>query len=601
MKKGGMDKTSWIAAGLCMLLLVLYPKIVSHFYPPDPNAAKKKAEKSAHAAATPTNASVAATTPASAPQLSAKESLAPGAVTRTTPEQTAVLENPAIRVVFTTWGGGVKEIELKEHEVEAQEKVFLNRGSPDAVFALRGWTTPGEDLAWKIEKADAQEVVLSAPAHPDGSVVVRRTFRLGGDYLLSLDQQVENKGGAPFALPAYALAGGVGAPIHLRQYEQPYVGTGWFTTDLSYTTHKLPEFLPSHFLFLFPQQGKEKITSREDRQVRWIAAKSQFFAMVLTVKGDPATGAEARKVELSGETMADSPSKVLAVETWMKMPGVDLPPAGQATRSFTLYAGPKEDWRLRGLPEHEDYVMEFGWMGWVSRPLLSVMNWIHKWVGNYGWTIVILTILIKSVLWIPQAKANQSMKKMQVLAPKLKELQEKYKEDPTKLNTEMMKLYKDYGVNPLGGCLPMLIQMPVFLGFYYMLLSSVELRGESFLWIHDLSRPDTVFVLPGLGLPINPMPLIMTAFMVWSMHITPQPQGVDNPGAKMMKFMPILMLVFCYNFSAALSLYWTVQNILSIGQLYYNLRQPMPKLEKVVHPADLVKRGRWKGGMWGRR
>jgi YidC/Oxa1 family membrane protein insertase len=222
-------------------------------------------------------------------------------------------------------------------------------------------------------------------------------------------------------------------------------------------------------------------------------------------------------------------------------------------------------------------------------------------VGSYGWSIVLLTILIKAVLWYPQAKANLSMKKMQLLAPKLKELQEKYKEEPTKLNTEMMKLYKDFGVNPLGGCLPLLIQMPVFLGFYYMLLSSVELRGQTFFWIHDLSRPDTVFVLPGLGLPINPMPLIMTATMMWSMHITPQPQGVDNPAAKMMKWMPLLMLVFCYNFSSALSLYWTVQNLLSIVQLYYNLKQPMPKLEKVVRPTDLVKRGRWKGGMWGRR
>ncbi|NBR64234.1 MAG: hypothetical protein EBT77_08040, partial [Verrucomicrobia bacterium] len=209
--------------------------------------------------------------------MAAKESLAPGAVARVAPERTVFLENKTLRVAFTTWGGGVKEIELREHEVEAQEKVFLNRGSPDAVFSLRGWTAPGEDLVWAVEKADAQEVVLSAPAHPDGSVVVRRTFRLAGDYLLSLDQQVENLGGAPFALPAYALAGGVGAPIHLRQYEQPYVGSGWFTTDLSYTTHKLPEFLPSHFLFLFPQSGKEKVSSREDRQVRWIAAKSQFF------------------------------------------------------------------------------------------------------------------------------------------------------------------------------------------------------------------------------------------------------------------------------------------------------------------------------------
>ena len=600
MKKGGMDRTSWLAAGGCLLLLILYPQIVSHFYPPDPNAVKKKADKAAHVPA-PTNAATAPTASAPVPQLAAKESLAPGAVNRTTSEQTAVLENKKIRAVLTTWGGGVKEIELKEHEVEAQEKVFLNRGSPDAVFALRGWTAPGEDLAWTLEKADAQEVVLVAPAHPDGSVVVRRTFRVAGDYLISLEQSVENRGGTPFALPAYALAGGVGAPIHLRQYEQPYVGTGWFSTDLSYTTHKLPEFLPSNFLFFFPQKGKEKVASREEHPVRWIAAKSQFFAMVLTVQGDPAMAAEARKVELSGEEMADGHGKVLAVETWLKMPGFDLPPAGQSRRAFTLYAGPKEDWRLRSLPAHEDYVMEFGWMGWVSRPLLSVMNWIHRWVGNYGWTIVILTILIKAVLWYPQAKANLSMKKMQLLAPKLKELQEKYKEEPTKLNTEMMKLYKDFGVNPLGGCLPLLIQMPVFLGFYYMLLSSVELRGQTFFWIHDLSRPDTVFVIPGLGLPINPMPLIMTATMMWSMHITPQPQGVDNPAAKMMKFMPLLMLVFCYNFSSALSLYWTVQNLLSIVQLYYNLRQPMPKLEKVVRPADLVKRGRWKGGMWGRR
>ena len=597
--KKGMDRTSWLAAGVCLLLLVLYPQIVSYFYPPDPNAVKKKAE--ARPSASSTDASSAAATPAPVPQLAAKESLAPGAVTRTTPEQTAVLENNAIRAVLTTWGGGVREIELKEHEVEDQEKVFLNRGSPDSVFELRGWSSPGEDLPWAMEKADAQEVVFTAPARPDGTVMIRRTFRLAGDYLLSLDQQLENRAGAPVALPAYALAGGVGAPIHLRKDEEAYVGTGWFTTDLSYTTHKLPEFLPSNFLFLFPQQGKEKVASREDRSVRWIAAKSQFFALVLTVKGDPAAGAEARKVELSGETMRDGNGRVLAVETWLKMPGFDLPPAGQATRSFTLYAGPKEDWRLRSLAANEDYVMEFGWMGWVSRPLLAVMNWIHRWVGNYGWSIVILTILIKGVLWYPQAKANLSMKKMQLLAPKLKELQEKYKEEPTKLNTEMMKLYKDFGVNPLGGCLPLLIQMPVFLGFYYMLLSSVELRGQTFFWIHDLSRPDTVFVIPGLGLPINPMPLIMTATMMWSMHITPQPQGVDNPAAKMMKWMPLLMLVFCYNFSSALSLYWTVQNLLSIVQLYYNLKQPMPKLEKVVRPTDLVKRGRWKGGMWGRR
>jgi YidC/Oxa1 family membrane protein insertase len=490
---------------------------------------------------------------------------------------------------------------LLEHGTEGEGKVRLNLGSPDAIFELRGWTPPGEGLAWAVEKADGSEVIFSAPAQVGGEVVIRRTFRLTGEYDVSLVQEVENRGGGPLALPGYALSAGIGAPVHLRSEEEAYVGTGWFTSDGTYTTHKLPEFIDSRFLFLFPQKGKELVASRDDRSVKWVAAKSQFFAMVITALDAPAQGAEARKVELPGEKMKDGGGVVTALETWIKLAGFDLGAGAKHVRSFGLYAGPKEDWRLRRLAHGEDEVMEFGWMGIVSRPLLVVMNMIEKGVGSYGWSIVILTILLKAILWVPQAKANQSMKKMQILAPKLKEIQVKFKEEPAKLNTEMMKLYKDYGVNPLGGCLPMLIQMPVFLGFYYMLLSSVELRGQAFLWIHDLSRPDTIGYLPGLGIPINPMPLIMTAAMVWSMHLTPQPQGVDNPGAKMMKLMPVIMLVFCYNFSSALSLYWTVQNFLSIGQLMYNLKQPMPRLEKVAKPVEAVKRGRWKGGMWGRK
>ena len=594
MKKGGMDRSSWVAAGACFLLLLLYPKIVAHFYPPAP-AKKEAAVEKAGVVATPAPVS----TPAQV--LTPKETLAPGSVNRTGAEQTVVLENPTLRVIFTTWGGGIREMVLLEHGTEGEGKVRLNLGSPDAIFELRGWTPPGEGLAWAVEKADGSEVIFSAPAQVGGEVVIRRTFRLTGEYDVSLVQEVENRGGGPLALPGYALSAGIGAPVHLRSEEEAYVGTGWFTSDGTYTTHKLPEFIDSRFLFLFPQKGKELVASRDDRSVKWVAAKSQFFAMVITALDAPAQGAEARKVELPGEKMKDGGGVVTALETWIKLAGFDLGAGAKHVRSFGLYAGPKEDWRLRRLAHGEDEVMEFGWMGIVSRPLLVVMNMIEKGVGSYGWSIVILTILLKAILWVPQAKANQSMKKMQILGPKLKEIQAKFKEEPAKLNTEMMKLYKDYGVNPLGGCLPMLIQMPVFLGFYYMLLSSVELRGQAFLWIHDLSRPDTIGYLPGLGIPINPMPLIMTAAMVWSMHLTPQPQGVDNPGAKMMKLMPVIMLVFCYNFSSALSLYWTVQNFLSIGQLMYNLKQPMPRLEKVAKPVEAVKRGRWKGGMWGRK
>ncbi|NCY22328.1 hypothetical protein EBX31_10295 [bacterium] len=319
MKKGGMDRSSWIAAGACMLLLVLYPKIVAHFYPPNPAAAKKAAAQSKN-----TNAPTAQTPPAASPSLVAKETLAPGSVQRSGEEHTAVLENATLRATFTTWGGGVRSLELLGHAGDPGEKISLNKGSPDAIFELRGWTPAGEGLSWSIEKADAQEVVFLAKAQTGGEVWIRRTFRLVGDYRLSLSQEVENRGTVPLALPAYALAAGVGAPVHLKKDEENYLGAGWFTTDVTYTTHKLPEFLPSNFLFLFPRPGKEMVQSRSDREVRWVAAKSQFFALVLTVQDAPAMGAEARKVDLLGETMRDGSGKVPAVEAWMKLAGFDL-------------------------------------------------------------------------------------------------------------------------------------------------------------------------------------------------------------------------------------------------------------------------------------
>ena len=248
MKKGGMDRSSWVAAGACFLLLLLYPKIVAHFYPPAP-AKKGAAVEKAGVVATPAPVS----TPAQV--LTPKETLAPGSVNRTGAEQTVVLENPTLRVIFTTWGGGIREMVLLEHGTEGEGKVRLNLGSPDAIFELRGWTPPGEGLAWAVEKADGSEVIFRAPAQVGGEVVIRRTFRLTGEYDVSLVQEVENRGGGPLALPGYALSAGIGAPVHLRSEEEAYVGTGWFTSDGTYTTHKLPEFIDSRFLFLFPQKA----------------------------------------------------------------------------------------------------------------------------------------------------------------------------------------------------------------------------------------------------------------------------------------------------------------------------------------------------------
>jgi YidC/Oxa1 family membrane protein insertase len=211
------------------------------------------------------------------------------------------------------------------------------------------------------------------------------------------------------------------------------------------------------------------------------------------------------------------------------------------------------------------------------------MNSLHGLVGNYAAAILALTTIIRLVLWPLQSKANRSMRQMAALAPKMQELREKYKDDPTRMNQEVMKLYKEYGINPVGGCLPMMIQIPIFFGLYKMLAQAVELRNARFLWVQDLSQPDTVAHLPVLGWPINIIPLCMAATQIWLMQMTPKTG--DATQRRVMMFTPLIFLFICYNFAAALALYYTTQNLFSILQFYLNKQQPMPELQKVVSPA----------------
>jgi YidC/Oxa1 family membrane protein insertase len=170
----------------------------------------------------------------------------------------------------------------------------------------------------------------------------------------------------------------------------------------------------------------------------------------------------------------------------------------------------------------------------------------------------------------------------------MQELREKYKDDPQRMNAEVMKLYKEHGVNPVGGCLPMLIQIPIFFGLLSMLGQAVELRNAKFLWVRDLSQPDTVAHLPGLGWPINILPLFMALTNVLLMRMTPKTG--DSTQQRVIMFMPLIFLFFCYNFAAALALYYTTLNLLTVLQLYVNKRQPMPVPTRVTPPARAKKR-----------
>jgi YidC/Oxa1 family membrane protein insertase len=236
--------------------------------------------------------------------------------------------------------------------------------------------------------------------------------------------------------------------------------------------------------------------------------------------------------------------------------------------------------------------MEFGVFKLICQALLNALNTFHSFLGNYAAAILALTTVVKLALWPLQNRANSSMRRMSALSPRMQELREKYKDDPTRMNSELMKLYKEHGVNPVGGCLPMFIQIPIFFGLFTMLRQAVELRGAGFLWIHDLSQPDTVahLPIPGWNIPINVLPLIMACTSFWMTHLTPK--SGDPTQQRMMMFTPVIFIVFCYNFAAALALYYTTQNLLTVLQLYVNKRQPMPEPVKVATPAARVKKRR---------
>jgi len=249
-------------------------------------------------------------------------------------------------------------------------------------------------------------------------------------------------------------------------------------------------------------------------------------------------------------------------------------PGTQHHYDFKLFFGPKSIKILKGVGHSLDLAVNFGWFTILAKPCLWLMNALYGFIPNYGVAIIILTLLIKIVLWPLGAKSYKSMSEMKKIQPLMKEIREKYKDDKKKMNEEVMALYRTYKINPLGGCLPMVVQIPVFFALYRMLYSAIELRHAPFFWwIHDLSAPDRLFnfgfkipfMEPPYGIPV--LTIVMGATMLLQQKMSP-PMG-DPTQAKMMMLMPVVFTVIFINFSSGLVLYWLVNNVLSIAQQYY--------------------------------
>jgi YidC/Oxa1 family membrane protein insertase len=401
------------------------------------------------------------------------------------------------------------------------------------------------------------------------------------NFVAEMDVELENRGSEPYRRDGYFVALGSAAPIHPKDYpsytrlvwciggKAKGIDVGWFASSGGF--------------FGMGQRAARPFYEENIAAAEWVAVSNQFFTTLLaplTAKADAVWG---RRFDI--ERAPDQ--KLLGIEGALGMPGFELQPGQTYSARFEIYAGPKLYHRLAQLPHNEAEIMDFGMFKLVCQFLLNFMNLLHSGLHDYGLAILALTTIIKLTLWPIQNRANRSMRQMAALSPKMQELREKYKDDPTRMNQEVMKLYKQYGINPVGGCLPMMIQIPIFFGLFKMLGQAVELRNAKFLWVKDLSQPDTVAHLPLLGWPINIIPLCMAATQIWLMAMTPKTG--DPTQRRVMMFTPLIFLFICYNFAAALALYYTAQNLFSILQFYQNRNQPMPKLEKVA-PAGKRKR-----------
>ena len=248
------------------------------------------------------------------------------------------------------------------------------------------------------------------------------------------------------------------------------------------------------------------------------------------------------------------------VDTNLYAVGTILPlgtiaPGATASLDAHLYSGPQESHVLEKITPGLELVKDYGWLTIVAKPIFWLMDQIHKVLGNWGWTIIVLTIMIKLAFFPLSAASYRSMAKMKQVTPKMQSIRERFKADPQKMNQAMMELYKTEKINPLGGCLPIVVQIPVFISLYWVLLASVEMRNAPWLgWIHDLAAPDPFYILP----------VLMAVSMFIQTKLNPAP--ADPMQAKVMMFMPILFSVMFFFFPSGLVLYWVVNNVISILQ-----------------------------------
>ncbi len=500
------------------------------------------------------------------------------------PEKRVVLTNATARIALSSWGGGVVSAQLNDYResVEKDSGPVILDFSAKPALALEGLAglTTNCDFAVSLASDTATTATITASS-PDG-FRLERTMTLADDYRLDVTDTFSATGDAEIELPEHHVSIG---PMQIIKTKARTRGFSYLGVDTlsdqggAEVLHRGKKEIPGLFgarrrAFSCARQDPTGMPARRELQpeepVSWAAAKNKFFVQILA----PEQEATRCKVYADRDVASSNRFALASVSADLVFAARKLPPAEPYVRTMSYYVGPKKYSLLRKLPNQQADVMQFGFWAWfraTCKGLLLTLNAIHTLIPNYGVAIILLTIIVKLVFWPITHKSTESMKKMQEVKPQLDALREKYKDDPKRAQQEQMLLYKQHGVNPLAGCLPMVVQIPVFIALFTVLRSAVELRFAEFLWIRDLSEPEGLLQgLPIVG-SLNILPIFMTASMMWQQQLTPS--GGDPQQKRMMMFMPAVMLMLFYNMASALVLYWSVSQALSIVQLLMQRRK----------------------------
>jgi YidC/Oxa1 family membrane protein insertase len=613
-----MDRKTLIAVGLCVVVLIAYPFVLKLFgldrYLRPARPAQVAAVDTVRSGPDSARGATPATGATGAPGLPATAARPPAEARAAAPELEALpfkpltaelersyrIETPLYHAEFSSRGARLLSVELlhyasahgasshdgkavrprKGEPVPSGDRVVLGGGPSFGVDLGSGASLlPLDDLVYSVaESLDAAGAIrrLSFTAQDSSGVAIRQTWRVRPDtYALDLEVELRN------------------VPLRWRLADYSLTTRSWplfNEADLTADTRGLKATsLVGTNIHRENTGALRKGTKRFEGSAAWAAVQTRYFmgAVVATEATTHAAAAGTELRPLTPEQRALLPANApaeqdVAVSTLV----VGLPGETNPVNRFLVYFGPNDYFQVARLGVHLERVVDLGfsWISPFSKVLLRVMVWLHALIRNYGLAIIALATLVRVLLHPLNMMSIKSMRAMQRLQPEMQRLKEKYKNDAQALNTAVMALYKENKVNPAGGCLPMLLQMPLFFALYSVLWNAIELRQAPFVaWIHDLSAPDKLFEVAGF--PIRLLPLLMAGSGFLTQKLTP----TDPRQASSMYLMNAVMVVFFYNLPSGLVLYWTVMNLLTALQQWLALREdggPAVPVPVVGHPPE---------------